>query len=837
MLKTVLVASLLLASVLGVDFNINSMADFETFAADPSIYGAVYLNTDLDFTGKTVTPIGSFQGMLYGNGHFIKNLKIISNVPNVGLFGSLTGVTVKDLIIDYTCTFKSTYANQIIFEPVSVGSVVGKCTRCTFENIINQATITYASTGTHADSAFVGGIAGIFSAEPSGSAAMKNVANYGAVSNKLIVSDSGKYAAAGGIAGYSEAPSTTQNVKFTNCLNYGEIITENNILEATGNGGILGAALGYPSFKNVVSAGSCVLEINTASGSVLGLGVSVGTATFENCYVPAEIVTKKLIGSVAGSFTPEESYATGFTYTKEVFDQLNSEENYANVWVNNANEKVITFQVNGNTPYFSVFNIIIAPVLSSSSSYTFSGWYSDELCETAYTVSEAATEDITLHGGWQYTLTYRLNSGELNDPTQSSKDVIYMHKIGQLPEATKEGHTFSKWTYEDSAEGAEISADIIFDKLEDTNIYAQWTVNQYTITFNFNNGTDEPLVKEYDYGATVTYPEDPTLFEYTFQKWVSDYSTTTLNGKPMPAQNVTVNATWKLNEYQVVFHIYEGNDISYTLSYGAPVTYPADPIREGYTFMGWDNDTVTTTPSGGVTINAIWSVNTYFVTFDFDNGTEPIVVELEYGSPIEYPMNVIREGLVFVGWNPSPSTMPAYNLTITTEYAIIIFSLTFTGVDGKILAMRSYAFNETIVYPEDPKRSGYTFVGWSPRPATMPSCKFEIKAKWAKSLSTQVEVVLEKGLEKEEAVEMLKGYTQDEFTVEGVDVDAETGEVRVVVTFADKEKAKAFVVNVNGDIYESQSSKNPLKDVGFVSKYSGSFSLALAPLLFGLILV
>ena len=710
MLKTILATSLFLASVLGVDIDINSMSDFEAFKTNPGDYGVVRLYTDLDFTGKSVNPIENFQGMFYGNGHVIKNLEITSNALNIGLFGSLSDSTVKDLIVDGTCKFKGTYASSSDPDDVSIGSVVGKCARCTFENIINHAPVSYEGASNHIGSAFVGGIAGTFSSESSGAASMKNVANYGAVSNKLAVENPIKYAAAGGISGYSVSIYSAQKLQFTNCLNYGTITTTHNGDTVTGTGGILGVAQGDMVFKNVVSAAACSYK-TTSAGSVLGLGVSVGTATFENCYVPADVAPKKLLGGRTPGFTSDDSEATPFESTKNIFDQLNSETGYANVWVNNKDAKTITFQANGNTPYVTVSKVIIAPVLFSDSTHNFKGWYSDDLCTSTYAVSEAATADITLHGGWQYMLSYKANGGDLVGSTQSSKNVIYMHKVGTLPGAIREGYSFAKWTYENSTEGAEVNADTVFDKLGATDIYVQWNVNQYTITFNFNNEVDEPLAKEYDFGATVTYPENPTRFEYTFQKWVSDYSTTTLNNKPMPAQNVTVNATWEINKYDVIFVC--NNDkgtLTYNLPYDAPVTYPI-LTKEGYTFAGWDNDTITTTPSGGITITANWTINTYYVTFDFNNGTDSLILALVYGASIEYPQNVTKKGYNFVGWQNKKDTMPAENFTSTVEFAVRILTYNLMK-ENKIYKTINYTFGEVLDLPDGPKKTMYKFDKW-----------------------------------------------------------------------------------------------------------------------------
>ena len=112
----------------------------------------------------------------------------------------------------------------------------------------------------------------------------------------------------------------------------------------------------------------------------------------------------------------------------------------------------------------------------------------------------------------------------------------------------------------------------------------------------------------------------------------------------------------------------------------APADQPADPTKEGYTFIGWDNgeekwnfaDAVAT----DLTLTAKWQVNQYTITLKPENGGQDIVIKQDYGTAITAPANPTKTGYTFAGWDKTiPSTMPAGDMTITarwTENRVIV---------------------------------------------------------------------------------------------------------------------------------------------------------------------
>ena len=75
----------------------------------------------------------------------------------------------------------------------------------------------------------------------------------------------------------------------------------------------------------------------------------------------------------------------------------------------------------------------------------------------------------------------------------------------------------------------------------------------------------------------------------------------------MPAENMTVTAQWEINQYTITFDTAGGSEIApITQDYGTAITAPADPTREGYTFIGWDTEIPKTMPAENITLKAKW---------------------------------------------------------------------------------------------------------------------------------------------------------------------------------------------------------------------------------------
>ena len=259
-----------------------------------------------------------------------------------------------------------------------------------------------------------------------------------------------------------------------------------------------------------------------------------------------------------------------------------------------------------------------------------------------------------------YAVTLNTNGGTINNGNVTS----YTYGVGAtLPtDVTRTGYTFKGWYYNENLTGSPVTA-ISNTETGNKEYWAKWEINQYTVTVKPENGEADITITQ-DYGTAIAAPADPTREGYTFTGWDRDIPAT------MPAENMTVTAKWKVNQYTITFDTNGGSEITpITQDYGTAITAPASPTREGYTFIGWDKAIPATMPAENMTITAKWKVNQYTITFDSNGGSEIAPITQDYGTAITAPADPTREGYTFIGWDKAiPATMPAEDLTITAQW-------------------------------------------------------------------------------------------------------------------------------------------------------------------------
>ena len=163
-------------------------------------------------------------------------------------------------------------------------------------------------------------------------------------------------------------------------------------------------------------------------------------------------------------------------------------------------------------------------------------------------------------------------------------------------------------------------------------------------------------------------PADPTKEGYTFIGWYNGEEK--WNFADAVTEALTLTAKWQVNQYTITFKPENGGqDIVIKQDYGTAITAPANPTKTGYTFAGWDKTIPTTMPAEDMTITAQWQVNQYTITFKPENGGQDIVIKQDYGTAITAPANPTKTGYTFAGWDKTiPSTMPAGDMTITAQW-------------------------------------------------------------------------------------------------------------------------------------------------------------------------
>lgn len=134
----------------------------------------------------------------------------------------------------------------------------------------------------------------------------------------------------------------------------------------------------------------------------------------------------------------------------------------------------------------------------------------------------------TIEDSAKRTVTFNSNGGS----AVNAQKILRGQKVAEPSGCKKTGHTFARWNT--GASQYDFSAPV----LNDITLTAQWSINQYTITFDTAGGSSIAPITQ-DYGTDITAPADPTREGYTFNGWNKTIPTT------MPAENVTITAKWK----------------------------------------------------------------------------------------------------------------------------------------------------------------------------------------------------------------------------------------------------------------------------------------------------
>lgn len=328
----------------------------------------------------------------------------------------------------------------------------------------------------------------------------------------------------------------------------------------------------------------------------------------------------------------------------------------------------------------------------------------------------------------KFVVTFVGNEGTVNGETEVSNELRYGAQVA-VPAAEREGYTFKGWF--DAAEGGN-ALDVNLTAVETVTYYAQWEINQYTITFDTVGGTEIAPITQ-DYATAVTAPAAPTKLGHTFAGWDKEIPAT------MPAEDMTITAQWTVNSYDAIFNAGEGffvDDVVGTFNvttvenivFGEEITAPAEnPVREGYTFLGWSTDgTTVLTPVGimdaeGKEFLAVWEINQYTITFADTGDTVIAPITQDYATDVVAPADPVKEGYTFAGWDVAvPATMPAEDITITAQWTVNSYDATFDAGEDAVFPSTDEStvttpvdYNEDIVTPDEaPEKTGYDFAGW-----------------------------------------------------------------------------------------------------------------------------
>ncbi|SCC80101.1 Listeria/Bacterioides repeat-containing protein [Bifidobacterium commune] len=306
---------------------------------------------------------------------------------------------------------------------------------------------------------------------------------------------------------------------------------------------------------------------------------------------------------------------------------------------------------------------VTAPEDPKSHGYDFKGWSLNENgAGSNYDFANTlVTGDVTLHAQWE---KHKFNvdfKDSVGGSTLADRQSVPFQEHASAPTApTKVGHTFKGWTLDKEGKHPfDIANDPVTD---DIVLHAQWDVNKYDVKFETGSpSVAAPPVQSVDYNGTAKRPADPVRPGYVFEGWGRNEDGT----DPYPfddavTNTITLHAKWK--KAKVHFDEQNGTPVFTTepADNGIPGK-PANPVREGFEFVGWSLSKDGSTPFNfdsalpdGTTVYGIWKRIVHPVQFDTQGGSNVSSQSVAHGDLAFKPADPVRKGYRFKGWTSDP---------------------------------------------------------------------------------------------------------------------------------------------------------------------------------------
>ncbi len=296
---------------------------------------------------------------------------------------------------------------------------------------------------------------------------------------------------------------------------------------------------------------------------------------------------------------------------------------------------------------------------------------------------------------------------------------------------TKEGFVFDGWYWDNGTFEIPFTANSLLDTPieSDLTVYAKWIldsdppVGTISVTFITNGGTDVPNQNTLP-GSKLSIPQ--TQKEgHTLDGWYTSLNEGVTLDERWSFANNTVDtqlvlyAKWQINQYTITFDTDGGNSIlPITQDFNTAITAPVDPIKTGYTFIGWNQDIPSQMPAEDITVTSLWQINQYTITFDTDGGNDISAITQDFNTTITAPNDPIKTGYTFIGWDKAiPTQMPAKNNIITALWEINQYNIVFRNHDNTILSTQQVNYGDIPIYDGTPVFESldyiYIFNGWN----------------------------------------------------------------------------------------------------------------------------
>jgi uncharacterized repeat protein (TIGR02543 family) len=354
---------------------------------------------------------------------------------------------------------------------------------------------------------------------------------------------------------------------------------------------------------------------------------------------------------------------------------------------------------------------------------------------------------VSLYKGTVHDVSFEENNGNTNNQIVADGQTVSSYT------PVRTGYTFDNWyeAVDFSGSPYNFSTNVV----SPLNLYAKWAINQYTLSFDSNGGSEVTAITQ-DFNTEVTAPSAPTKEGYSFDGWYSDSELTSLYSfTTMPAQNLTLYAKWAINQYTITFESNGGSAVTaITQDYNTAVSAPADPTKTDYTFSGWYTDNTTfenaytfgTMPAGSITLYAKWvsAASSATVTYDSNGGSEVSSEVVTLNALATEPTDPTKTGYTFLRWTLSgvewnfASDTVNEDITLVAVWTINEYTISFDSNGGSSVTAITQDYGTVVTEPTDPTKADYTFVGWYSDSeltsaytfSTMPAANITLYAKW-----------------------------------------------------------------------------------------------------------
>ena len=741
------------------------------------------LTNSVSLAGKYWTAIGTeahpFMGNFDGGKNPIYFMTINKpNVDNQGFFGyvhegNLTGVAMYNSAVlgkDYVGAVAGTLSNSnasyccndyiredseyakdpLVQEIVSKDDFFDTTLTTTVTEVSADINTKRNTSATTSGSAGIGGCFGKINLS-SGSATTRNV--YGCY-NTGNVTSTGAHGA-GGIAGWQNVQSTCGDwigqkdvyLRVYNCVNTGKITSTTS----GQGGGIIGHASvygkkttgvdhrAYAHIDECWNAG--IVTQPAGSNDVTKIGSILGTE------YRAEFGLVKLLRDVwTNMYWPNRLFGGS-----AVDDSYNSTESTNTAMRCTSSSSLPTvFQTAGWTKgSWACF----APTTSTSGGYTVTKYYFP--MPSQWSTVKLVADEVEVARTWTVTLNKQSGSNGT-----SSISVTYNASLPTISTPTRTGYTFQGYYTSTNGGGSKVynsSGSPYISKwtfTSTTTLYAYWTVNSYTITYDDNGGTGGTDTQTKNYGSSVTIRTASACgfsrTGYTFSHWNTNSSGTGTNyyaGNTYSTNaNLRLYAQWTRITYTISYRPNGGTGSNYsqTKNYGSSVSILSYSTcgfsRTGYTFSRWNTNSSGTgtnyyagnsySTNANLTLYAQWTINTYSVNYRPNGGMGSNLTDTKtYGQTLTLrgSTTYTRDGYDLIGWSTSSTaTTPTYSCggSYTSNSSVTLYAVwrlkTYTlryylnDGSGSLINTVTKTHGVNVTLPSSVStRTGYTAIGWA----------------------------------------------------------------------------------------------------------------------------